>query len=102
MSGSRLIEMMRQQAIKQIPLGIELATVIQASPFIIRIDNMDIYLEGDDLIICQHLLGNTGSGGDPSHTHQIEPISAGDRLAVQALPGGQQFLIIDKVVINGE
>lgn len=129
MSGSRLIKLMQEQTMKQLPRGIELATVIQPSPLIIRVDNMDINLEGDDLIVCEHLLdhereyttnpavtGNTMSvEGYSPHQHQIHSLDIveqviqfitnlkkDDRVAVQALPGGQQYLVFDKVVVmNG-
>lgn len=126
MSGSRLIEIMREQALKQLPRGIELATVIQSLPLVVRIDNMDINLEGDDLIVCEHLLDHereyttnpavTASAmsveGYSPHQHQIHSLDikeqivqfitnlkADDRIAVQALPGGQQYLVLDKVVV---
>lgn len=135
MSGSRLIELIRQQAAAQMPLGIELATVISPPPALrIRIDNMPVALEGDDLIVCQHLLDHqrtyttspsvassavsTWADTDPpthSHTHQVTGLTingqtatihtnlrAGDRVAVMALPGGQQYLVIDKVVEMGD
>lgn len=62
---------------------------------------MNLHLEADDLIVCDHLLSNTGPGGADNHTHKIEMLAIGDRVAVQALPGGQQYLVIDKVVVMG-
>lgn len=129
MSSSKLIELMRQQAPKQ--QVIELATVVTPPPELrIRIDNMDLNLEGDDLIVCAHLLpltryahvsnvvtptpnkvtynGQTyDQGGDNITTQnavvklQDHLLNPGDRVAVQALPGGQQYLVIDKVVVMG-
>jgi hypothetical protein len=125
MSGSRLIDLIRQQTPKHI--GIELATVITPPPDLrIRIDNTEINLEKDDLIVCEHLLEHsriyststqlssssmTPDGYGP-HTHNLTAIGAeeqeitvhsnleaGDRVAVQALPGGQQYLVIDRVVM---
>jgi len=131
MSGSKLIELIRRQAAGQIPRGIELATVVTPMPDLrIRIDNMDINLEGDDLIVCAHLLPVTRyanisnvvtpvpaqvtyngatydqAGDDVSTQHttiafQDNILQAGDRVAVMALPGEQQYLVIDKVVIMG-
>lgn len=126
MAGSKLIELMREQAKIQIQGGIELATVISPPPkLIIRVDNMPINLEGNDLIVCEHLLehnrryttlsnisnSNMELAGYQSHTHKINSIEIkkqiiklhgklekGDRLAVVPLPGGQQYLILDKVV----
>ncbi|MCL6560737.1 MAG: DUF2577 domain-containing protein [Firmicutes bacterium] len=129
MSGSKLIELMRQQAAGLVPRGIELATVVTPPPDLrIRIDNMNLNLEGDDLIVCEHLLDHerrystvpaisdsieTPAGLGP-HVHQIQSLTindqivtiktklqAGDRVAVMALPGEQQYLVIDKVVIMG-
>lgn len=88
MSGSRLIELIQQQAKAQQNFGIELATVISPPPkLIIRVDNMPVNLERDDLVITERAYQN---------------IKKGDRVAVQVLPGGQQYLVIDKVVtVNG-
>lgn len=131
MSGSKLIELIRQQAAGQVPRGIELATVITPPPELrIRVDNMDINLEGDDMIVCAHLLPATRyanisnvvtpvpvqvtyngathdqAGDDVSTQHttiafQDQILQAGDRVAVMALPGEQQYLVWDKVVIMG-
>lgn len=98
----------------------------------IRIDNMDLNLSGNDLIICAHLLPVTryanlhskvtpappdqvtydsqtfdqaGDNISTQHTavaFQDQVLQAGDRVAVMALPGEQQYLVWDKVVILGE
>lgn len=98
----------------------------------IRIDNMDLNLAGNDLIICAHLLPTTryanlhnkatpappdqvtynsqtfdqaGDNISTQHTavaFQDQVLQAGDRVAVMALPGEQQYLVWDKVVILGE
>lgn len=113
------------------PPGIELATVVQADPLVIKLDNDNIMLRAEDrdLIICAHLLphiryanlhnkatpeppdkvtynGQTfeqaGDNIDTQHTEisfQDRVLEAGDRVAVMALPGGQQYLIWDKVVV---
>lgn len=131
MSVSELIEMVQGEAKGQMPRGIELATVISPPPnLVIRIDNMKINLQGDDLIICAHLLPSTRyvglsnivtpipdkvtyngqtceqSGDNISTQHTTvnflnNVLEAGDRVAVLALPGEQQYLVIDKVVIMG-
>lgn len=120
-----------QEQIPAVP-GIELATVVQAAPLVIRLDNdkMMLRAQDGDLLVCEHLLEHTrqystGSkvSGDmtewqdtsaPLHTHKHEVTSinaskqtvtihaklkTGDRVVVMALPGGQQYLIWDKVVI---
>lgn len=129
MSGSKLIQLMQQQARGQQNFGLELATVVAPPPALaIRIDNMALNLQGDDLIVCEHLLEHqrtyttsaaiSGSdmteAGQGPHKHSITSISASnqtatihtnlkadDRVVVQALPGGQQYLVIDKVVVMG-
>lgn len=129
-SGSRLIQLIQQQARDQNPRGLELATVIKGPPgLIIRVDNMSINLDGDDLLVCAHLLPVTRyayitndpntpkevfyngqtyqqSGDELSTQHttiafQDNILKPGDRVIVLALPGGQQYLVIDKVVENG-
>lgn len=125
------------------PPGIELATVIQANPLVIRLDNDNMMLraEDGDLLVCEHLLEHTRTYStvsnikdsdvsywqetidhyyeypDPNqlrhrHTHEVRQLTieqqtvtihynlkAGDRVVVMALPGGQQYLIWDKVVV---
>jgi len=131
MSGSNLLGLIRNQARGQLPSGIELATVVSPPPALkIRLDNMSLVLEGDDLIVCEHLLehqrsysttpvvagSNVSQWADTSapthsHTHQVEGLTitnqsmtihtklmVGTRVAVMALPGGQQYLVWDKVV----
>lgn len=128
--SSDILDILREQ----IPsvIGIELATVVQANPLIIRLDNdkMMLRAEDGDLLICEHLIEHyrqystvssvSGTMTDwqdnspPLHTHDhtvtsitanSQPVTihyklkAGDRLAAMALPGGQQYLIWDKVVV---
>jgi hypothetical protein len=65
---------------------------------------MEINLDGDDLIVCEHLLDHQveySTDTVPRETATVTVytrLKAGDRVAVQALPGGQQYLVIDKVV----
>jgi hypothetical protein len=140
--SSELIEFMRNQAARLIPRGIELATVIAAPPALkIQIDHTPIVLDGDDLVVCEHLLDHTREYSTVSdiadsvvseweettnhkeeyptpnelrhrHDHEVEQLTverqtvtvhtklkAGDRVVVLALPGEQQYLVIDKVVV---
>lgn len=130
--SSKLLEKLIHQKGKN-GFGIELATVISPPPELkIRIDNMTLNLEGDDLIVCEHLLDHereystisaiadsdmsTWSESPPhqshTHNHKVLSITAarqkiiihtklkeGDRVVAMALPGGQQYLIWDKVVV---
>lgn len=87
------------------PPGIELATVVQADPLVIRLDNDKIMLraEDGDLLACEQLLEHTRSYTTDTVTRQTitlhYKLQAGDRVVVMALPGGQQYLIWDKVVV---
>ena len=130
---------------EQIPLvpGIELATVVQASPLVIRLDNdkMMLSAKDGDLLICEHVIEHQRQYSTVSdmadsdvsyweettdhfseyptpnelrhkHDHEVEQLTINkqtvtihyklkisDRVVVMALPGGQQYLIWDKVVI---
>lgn len=137
--SSDILDVFRGQ-IPAVP-GIELATVVQATPLVIRLDNDKIMLraEDGDLLICEHVIEHQRQYSTVSdikdsvvsiweettphkeeypnplkHTHDHEvlqltighqtvtihyKLKAGDRVVVMALPGGQQYLIWDKVVI---
>jgi len=132
--SSDILDVLREQ-IPPTP-GIELATVVQADPLVIRLDNdnkMMLRAEDGDLLICEHVIEHQRqystvsdmAASDVSyweettdhelrhkHDHEVEQLTiskqtvtihyklkAGDRVVVMALPGGQQYLIWDKVVI---
>lgn len=121
MPGSRLIQLIQQQSKAVQPSGIELGTVISPPPTLsIRLHSDSSLLQGDDLIICEHLIDHeitystapTVSSSEPddiSHltindqTATIKTrLAPGDTVAVLPLPGDQQYLVIDKVVVaNG-
>lgn len=128
MPGSKLLQLFNDIAKNATPRGIELATVVTTSPLRIRIDNMAINLEGDDLIVCAHLYpvtryANISNKVTPDPPDQVtfndstysqagdnisaqyatvqlldNVLNAGDKVAVVALLGEQQYLILDKVV----
>ena len=128
--SSDILDVFRGQ-IPAVP-GIELATVVQAEPLVIRLDNdkMMLNAKDGDLLICEHVIDHTRQYNTTSqvsgaitqwqdtspplhtHSHEVTSITAikqtvnihgklksGDRVAVMALSGGQQYLIWDKVVI---
>jgi|GEM_PF-2575192 len=140
--SSDILDVLREQ-IPPTP-GIELATVVQADPLVIRLDNdnkMMLSAKDGDLLICEHVMEHQRqystvsdiAASDVSdweettdhfseyptpnelrhkHNHEVEQLTinkqkvtfhyklkAGDRVVVMALPGGQQYLIWDKVVI---
>jgi hypothetical protein len=131
--SSDILDVFRGQ-IPSVP-GIELATIIQATPLVIRLDNdkMMLSAKDGDLMICEHVIEHQRQYSTVSdmadsdvsyweettdhelrhkHDHEVEQLTidhqivtihyklkAGDRVVVMALPGGQQYLIWDKVVI---
>lgn len=74
--------------------GLELATVVSSYPALaVRIDNMKLVLTSQDLIVCERLTRSNDT--EPG----VEDVLKKDnRVLVQALPGGQKYVIIDKVV----
>lgn len=138
-TGSKLIQIMREQAKQQVPTGIEFATVVSVDiknrKMTIRIDNMKDTIDESMLIVCESLWEHdriyssqanvsssvlstqpdhshpNGGGAAGAHTHSLNSFKAvkqtetldsnlkeGVRVAVIALPEGQKYLIIDKVV----
>jgi hypothetical protein len=106
-------------------VDIEFATVTTAPPNLrIKIDNMPVELDADDLVICEHLTEHTRKAtlsggtisltttpaGDPSHTHQITSftltdadvkfdtaLAAGDRVIVASNETAQVYVILDRI-----
>jgi hypothetical protein len=106
-------------------VDIEFATVTAAPPNLrIKIDNMPVELDVDDLVICEHLTEHTRkatisggtialtttSAGDPSHTHQITSfevtdadvkfgtaLAVGDRVIVASNETAQVYVILDRI-----
>lgn len=111
--------------------GIELGTVTAPFPELaVKVDNMKVELKKQDLIVCERLARNTrtvsltsqpgqqrdtGDGisavdansfGQPvSFSHvQLDSedlLKPGDRVLIEAVPGGQKYIIIDRVVQYG-
>lgn len=55
--GSKLVALMQEQARAQLPIGIELGTVIVTLPDLqIKLDHMPVPLQKADLIVCEYLL----------------------------------------------
>ncbi|WP_391571918.1 DUF2577 family protein [Cohnella sp.] len=81
---------------------IELATVTSPLPSVrIKIDNMPIELDADDLVICEHLTAHkrTASinGGAPVDIEYEAVLSAGDRVVVAAVNEGQLYIVFDRI-----
>ncbi|OQP06851.1 hypothetical protein B1690_05945 [Geobacillus sp. 46C-IIa] len=98
----RLIQLMRQHGYNK-DISIELATVTSPPPNIkIRVDNMKIELDKDDVIIAQHLTKHKRqvriNGGTTVELEHQDELKVGDRVIV-ASDRDQVFYIIDRAVM---
>lgn len=88
MGAADLLNLIRGEAArlnKAENTGLELGTVISPLPDIaVRIDNMSLLLTSQDILLCERLT--------------VKPLESGDRVLAQALPGGQKYAVIDRVV----
>lgn len=87
--------------------NIELATVTSGLPDIrIKIDNMNIELDADDLVICEHLLPNTRTaainGAAPVSITFDSSLSVGDRVIVASAESSQLYIVIDRIGLIGD
>ena len=83
-------------------VDIEFATVKAPFPDIrIKIDNMPIELDADDLVVCEHLREHkrevTINGGEVVVMTVKAALKVGDRIAVAMFQVNQRYLVIDKV-----
>lgn len=126
---SKLTQVIRDTGYNK-DIDIELATVTASPPNLkIKVDNMDVELEKDDLIVAERLTKykqniklvtndlnvNMSSEGYTPHTHDMSEIAIndaeiefldelkiGDRIIVASIKDGQLFVILDKAVVyNG-
>lgn len=124
--SSGILDVIRRQIPKQ--QGIEIATVISSNPLVLKLeDGIMLSVNDEDLLICSHLLPSTRyahisndpvtpakvnyngqeyeqAGDEISTQHTVISfqdyvLNPGDKVAILPLPGGQQYLVIDKVVI---
>lgn len=118
--AKRLIQLMRQHGYNA-DVNIELATVTSAPPNLrIKIDNMKVELDRDDLVVAESLLDHeriysvqgglvSGSVSDGSNLQSLSvtegkltiksPLKVGDRVIVASANNGQLYFVIDKAVI---
>lgn len=124
--ASQLVQLMRIHGYNK-DIDIELATVTAAPPELkIKIDNMPVELEKDDLIVAQRLTKRKekitikatavteamSTEGYTPHTHDItsltltdaeieylDELKVGDRVIVASVDDGQTFIILDRAVI---
>ena len=96
--AARLIQLMRQHGYNK-DVDIELATVTSAPPNIkVKIDNMNIELDHDDLIVAQSLMKHKRqvkiNGGTTSEFENQDELEVGDRIIVAAVKNDQLFIVL--------
>ena len=101
--AARLIQLMRQHGYNK-DVDIELATVTSAPPNIkVKIDNMNIELDRDDLIVAQSLTKHKRqvkiNGGTTSEFEYQDELEVGDRIIVASVKNDQLYIVLDKAVI---
>jgi hypothetical protein len=101
--AARLIQLIRQHGYN-IDVDIELATVTSAPPNLkIKVDNMKIELDRDDLIVAQSLTKHKRQvkidGGATVELEYQDELKVGDRVIVASANNGQLYFVIDKAVI---
>jgi hypothetical protein len=101
--AKRLIQLMRQHGYNT-DVNIELATVTSAPPDLkIKVDNMKVELDRDDLIVAQYLTKHKRqakiNGGTTVELEYQDELKPGDRVIVASANNGQLYFVIDKAVI---
>jgi Protein of unknown function (DUF2577) len=101
--AKRLIQLMRQHGYNK-DVNIELATVTSAPPDLkIKVDNMKVELDRDDLIVAQYLTKHKRqvkiNGGETIELEFQDELKPGDRVIVASANNGQLYFVIDKAVI---
>lgn len=79
---------------------IEFATVISIAPLRVRVNNMRIDLEADDLVVSECLTDHTGvivhADGTRETVTYEDGLKVGDRVLITEYNNGQSFAIIDR------
>lgn len=83
-------------------VDIEFATVMTAPPNLrIKIDNMPVELDADDLVICEHLTEHTRKatidGGTEVDIVYGAALAVGDRVIVASNETAQVYVILDRI-----
>jgi hypothetical protein len=101
--ASQLVQLMRQYGYNK-DIDVELATVTSAPPNLrIKIDNMSVDLDKDDVIVAQYLTGHARkvsiNGGAESTLQYNDELKVNDRIIVASINKGQSYVILDRAVI---
>lgn len=109
-AASQLVQLMRQHGYNK-DIEIELGTITGAPPELkLRIDNMPIELEADDLVIAERLTKHVRkvrtatteaalAAAPVTYIQYEDELSVGDRVIVAATDSGQTYMILDRAVI---
>lgn len=100
---ARLIQLMRRYGYNK-DVDFKLATVTNAPPDLkIKVDNMKIELDRDDLIVAQYLTKHKRQvkiDGDTTVELEFQDeLKPGDRVIVASANNGQLYIVLDKAVI---
>lgn len=101
--AAKLVQLIRRYGYNK-DVDIELATVTSAPPDLkIKVDNMKVELDRDDLIVAQCLTKHKRQvkidGGETIELEYQDELKPGDRVIVASANNGQLYFVIDKAVI---
>jgi hypothetical protein len=100
--AARLIQLIRRHGYNK-DVDIELATVTNAPPDLkIKVDNMKVELDRDDLIVAQSLTKHKRQvkidGGATVELEFQDELKVGDRVIVASADNDQLYFVLDKAV----
>ncbi len=113
-----LISLIKRAAVDAVegekPAGVLFGTVTSISPLQVNVEQR-LTLSGEMLALTTNVMDysveldvnwQTGSGGDPSHSHPVvgtktatvkNGLHVGEKVVLLRMQGGQRFLILDRV-----
>jgi HSP20 family molecular chaperone IbpA len=99
----RLIQLIQRYGYNK-DVDFELATVTSPPPDIkIKVDNVNIELDRDDLIVAQYLTKHKRQvkidGGATVELEFQDELKVGDRVIVANVKNGQLYIVLDKAVM---
>jgi hypothetical protein len=101
--AARLIQLMRRHGYNK-DVDFELATVTSPPPDLkIKVDNVNIELDRDDLIVAQYLTKHKRqvriNGGTTVELEYQDELKVGDRVIVASADNDQIYFVLDKAVM---
>ncbi len=117
-----LVSLIKKAAVDAVegekPAGVLFGTVTSVSPLQVNVEQR-LTLSGEMLALTSNVMDysvelginwQTGSGGDPSHSHAVtgtktatvkNGLKIGEKVVLLRMQGGQRFLILDRVRQEG-